>query len=634
MDAEHAHAISGGLTALGGASGCGRYPPPLSISPPALGFFLLPALPPGRGIASSGGSASAGHHARFASSRQNDAVPPDAATSSTVASSGGSPESPPPPPPPPGSFARALVRSASALRYARSARPLATASAPDPSATALAAASAPSAPSVDLAPSDFKSARRSPASNGGAGKCSFGSRSDPKGTVGSKRSRGRRKAPPRVGTHACDASASPSAFRSAAPVHASRAARSFPNAASSADGASDPASSPLASAGRTCAEKNATVSARGTRQCFVSTSASSSESSERNEDVNSRDDASSGATSGDGVASKETNDAAAADARGSDARGSDARVASLTGSHRSNTGSDRNRSSLAPTNAPPPPFWAPFWNHRRCVRKARSALRAGASGPRVSKPSGTRRAAARHLASAETGASAPPPFLPSASTSSSGGTRRLAAATAESSVPAAVAGRAYLCESGCAAAAAPAGFSAASRRTLNASSALDALSDHPSPRTTAPCGVSGASAAPSSTGRSGAPSNGAISSGVGASVASRRHSVASCADVGCSSSVDFSGVAIPSRGGHQRSTASPRRVVDHARGIALGKKSAASAAASTARTPSARPAAPRASASILSRRPGTVASANRSTSDPLAPGSDARSLASSSSVER
>ena len=74
--------------------------------------------------------------------------------------------------------------------------------------------------------------------------------------------------------------------------------------------------------------------------------------------------------------------------------------------------------------------------------------------------------------------------------------------------------------------------------------------------------------------------------------------------------------------------------MDHARGIALGKKSAASAAASTARTPSARPAAPRASASILSRRPGTVASANRSTSDPEAPGSDARSLASSSSVER
>ena len=630
MDAEHAHAISGGLTALGGARGCGRYPPPLSISPPALGFFLLPALPPGRGIASSGGSASAGHHARFASSRQNDAVPPDAATSSTVASSGGSPESPPPPPPP-GSFARALVRSASALRYSRSARPLATASAPDPSATALAAASAPSAPSVDLAPpSDFKSARRSPASNGGAGKCSFGSRSDPKGTVGSKRSRGRRKAPPRVGTHACDASASPSAFRSAAPVHASRAARSFPNAASSADGASDPASSPLASAGRTCAAKNVAASARGTRQCFVSTSASSSESSERNEDVNSRDGASSGATSGDGVASKETNDAAAADARGSDARCSDARVASLTGSHRSNTGRDRNRSSLAPTNA----FWVPFWNHRRCVRKARSALRAGASGPRVSKPSGTRRAAARHLASAETGARAPPPFVPSSSRSSSGGTRRLAAATAESSVPAAVAGRAYLCESGCAAAAAPAGSSAASRRTPSASSALDALSDHPSPRTTAPCGVSGASAAPSSTGRSGAPSNGAISSGVGASVASRRHSVASCADEGCSSSVDFSGVAIPSRGGHQRSIASPRRVVDHARGIALGKKSAASAAASTARTPSARPAAPRASASILSRRPGTVASANRSTSDPEAPGSDARSLASSSSVER
>ena len=167
-----------------------------------------------------------------------------------------------------------------------------------------------------------------------------------------------------------------------------------------------------------------------------------------------------------------------ADAAAADARGSDARVASLTGSHRSNTGRDRNRSSLAPTNA----FWVPFWNHRRCVRKARSALRAGASGPRVSKPSGTRRAAARHRASAETGARAPPPFVPSASTSSSGGTRRLAAATAESSVPAAVAGRAYLGESGCAAAATPAGSSAASRRTPSASSALDALSDHPSPR--------------------------------------------------------------------------------------------------------------------------------------------------------
>ena len=98
-----------------------------------------------------------------------------------------------------------------------------------------------------------------------------------------------------------------------------------------------------------------------------------------------------------------------------------------------------------------------------------------------------------------------------------------------------------------------------SRDTPSARTADAACSDHPSPRTSAPCGVSGASRSPSSTGSRGHPSNGA--SVFGDFATNRRHSAASASYVGwsrCFFSRSFSSESaeVPSGSGNH-ATAAP-----------------------------------------------------------------------------
>ena len=112
----------------------------------------------------------------------------------------------------------------------------------------------------------------------------------------------------------------------------------------------------------------------------------------------------------------------------------------------SKTGSARNRSSRAPSTAPPGASGA---NHRVCIRNARSARRAETPSTfserlslrRLSNAPGTTLAAARHLSSGtDSGFSAVSVWNASAAFNASG--VAAARATAESSTPAAEAGRA------------------------------------------------------------------------------------------------------------------------------------------------------------------------------------------------
>ena len=175
---QHAHAISGGLTALA-AQRVGAYPP-WSISPPAPGPSSSPR-PSGRGIASSGERGAPRQVREFPPkrrrpSRRGDVLdrrvlgrePRIAAAAAAARRRGRSRAR---------SFARRArwAREGAAPRDGVGARPLRDAPPPPPPRRRRPRAAA-----------RLQSARRSPASNGGAGKCSFGSRSDPKGTVGSK----------------------------------------------------------------------------------------------------------------------------------------------------------------------------------------------------------------------------------------------------------------------------------------------------------------------------------------------------------------------------------------------------------------------------------------------------------------
>ena len=570
----------------------------------------------GHGRVSSGGSVNTGHHEMDPNSRHTETDAPSSFSGSRASASGGGNASPP-----------AVVAAARWLRCSRSARPRATAPATSPRvsdslSTDRADATSPSAPSDARTPNFASVATRSPASNGGAGKCSRGSKSARRlSTRGSNTSEGRASAPHGVGTHAWRRIAVSSFSTSAAPVHDARAAASDANAASNARGADDDGNSPEATAGNAKSARTVAGDARVTPHRVSSSLASASPPTRRNAEDNSVGSASEGANSGAGDASSATkrddpassprgvpdavsaaayelstktapaSSPAAASARSplpAPAPRASPRGSGLIFFRVSKIGSDRRRSKRAPSSFPPA---ASGSNHLFCARNARKARLAGGSA-RSRTHRGTAAAAARHLRSGDA----------SAGTSAAASSSVAAAATALSNTPAADAGRTYVATRGCATAAA-ATTPSRRRRTPIAASASAAGSVHPSPRTIGPWGVSGARRSPASTGRSGHPSNAERSSGLVA--ASRRHKSASASASG--SPPDPSARHATVRP-HPRAPFGDR----HAAGSVAGRNDA-SARASTSPRLSAAPVARDAIATSFSDNPGTVAHASTST---------------------
>ena len=327
MHDDAAHASLGGLVALGAASG---------------GSALLEPLL-GQGIAGCGGWVSAGHQAIDESSRHTefDPAPSPSPSSSSIrwktAPGGGSSEPP---------FA---VAAASAFRCASSARPLATAAATSKLEAAIfstesADATSPSPPKVRLTPSDASASTRAPSSNGCAGKCSRGSSSSLRlRTLGSNSSSGRLSAPDGVGTHALALTDRVRRSTSPAPVQLALASLSAASTASSARGAADGCNRPCASAGRTPSESIAALVTRTTAACVSSIEASDSPSSLRNGGWRRSSSAPAGASSGVGTDARHTNPSVESASLWCDA--ADWYVSKI--------GSERTRSSLAPSTVPP-----------------------------------------------------------------------------------------------------------------------------------------------------------------------------------------------------------------------------------------------------------------------------------------
>ena len=485
---DEIHASRGGRVALGGASACRG----------------LPRGPEGQGMPGSGAARNAGTNATLANARQNgieglsvDSKSPSSSSRARAFSSGSVSSAMAP-----RASASRYARSAAPRRTAAATRTGSVEAAEPPSTSSRAAASTaraankiPSAPSLFFTPNSFTSASaRRPSSKGARGKkrfasSSFRAPSAPKTaamteTRGSNRSPGlfssirassserdseRESAARRVGTHRERRTASRVRSASRAPVHDARESRTCVTHASRTLDASRLDTRPFSKPGNTCSTSASVTVTLFARRRDSNNAPSPSASSLRNaprgnrsgsnalEAGGSKRDASGYLGNDDRVcSSSETKKSGERNPLESERKGlppararndgppADPAAVWKTPSAVSKTGSARNRSSRAPSTAPPGASGA---NHRVCSRNARRARRAETASTfserlarRLSNAAGTTLAAARHLRSGTDSAGAASVWNARAARAASG--VAAARATAESSTPAAEAGRA------------------------------------------------------------------------------------------------------------------------------------------------------------------------------------------------